>query len=158
MRNQGISSIFRNSEAALQGPSIIIADKNQISRTRTARVLAGPGRSVEATGSAAKLMHSLLHDSWSVVVLGDGLEEELSPASLVALLKSCCPRATLILAAGELSLAEERKVRQQGIFYRASRPVSDAGWDELSLAVDCACRKLALAAKSACAFGNPSRV
>ncbi len=158
MRNQRISSISCNSEAALQGPSIIIADKNQISRTRTARMLAGQGRSVATTGSAANLMESLLHDSWSVVVLGDGLEEGLSPASLVALLKSCCPRATLILATGELSLTEERKVRQQGIFYRASQPVSAMGWDELSLAVDCACRKLVLAGKPACSFGNPSRV
>ena len=123
-----------------------------------ARELAGQGYSVQTTGSAAELMESLLHDGWSVVVLGDGLEEGLSPASLVELLKSCSPRAAVILAVGELSRAEELKVRQLGIFYRASRPVTAIGRDELSLAVDCACNRLMLTGKPACPYGNPSRV
>ncbi len=128
-------------------PKVIIAENNHGLRTRLARVLAEKAYAVETTGSAACLMHNLLHGRLSVVVLGDGLEEGLSVATLIPLLKSCDPHSTIILAADEVSPVEELKVRQQGIFYRTNRPLCDFGWDELQLAVECACNKLIRAAK-----------
>lgn len=130
-------------------PKVIIAEKNPISRSRTARALASKAGAVETTGSAACLMGDLLHGGSTVIVLGDGLEENLSLATLVQLLKSCNPRSTIILAADDVSPAEELKVRQQGVFYRTNRPVCDLGWDELQLAVACACNKV-VAARPAC--------
>lgn len=99
---------------------------------------------VETTGSAAHLMRNLLHGELSVVVLGDGLEEGLSVATLIPLLKSCDPHLTIILVDDEVSPVEELKVCQQGIFYRTNRPACALGWEELKLAVDCACSKLML--------------
>ncbi|MBW6512239.1 MAG: response regulator [Desulfuromonadaceae bacterium] len=129
-------------------PKVIIADKNLISRAGMARALAAKIYTVEYTGSAASLMESLLHDGSSVVVLGDGLEEGLSVASLVTLLKSCSRHSTIILVADEVSASEELKVRQQGIFYRTNRPVCALGWDELQQAIDCARNKVMLATRA----------
>ncbi len=127
---------------------VIIAEKNHVSRTRIAQVLADKAYTVETTGSAAYLMRNLLHGDLSVVVLGDGLEEGLSVATLIPLLKSCDPYSTIILVGDEVSLADELKVCQQGIFYRTNRPNCDLGWDELQLAVECACNKRMLKTRS----------
>jgi DNA-binding NtrC family response regulator len=126
----------------MSAPRLIIAYKDSATQKRVARALATNARTVETTGSAACLMETLLRGSRPVVVLGDGLEEGLSLATLVPLLKQCNPHATIILVAEDLSTSDEFKVRQQGVFYRASRPVCSAGWDELQLAVDCACNKM----------------
>lgn len=139
------STASHNNMVAMQQPRVIVAESNQISRDRMARALAEKHNVVATTGSAACLMEYLLHGGMSVIVLGDGLEEGLSLASLIPLLKSCSPHSTIILAADEVSAAEELKVRQQGIFYRTNRPVCDLGWDELQLAVDCARNKVMLA-------------
>jgi DNA-binding NtrC family response regulator len=131
--------------AATQNPKIIIAEKSQFSRTRMARALTEKGCSVETTGSAACLMENLLRGGMSIVILGDGLEEGLSVASLIPLLKSCSTRSTIILVADDVPPSEEVNVRQQGLFYRINRPASALGWSELQLAVDCARNKLMLA-------------
>ncbi len=124
--------------------SIIIAAKNRISRRRLARALAGRAGRVETTGSAARLMSSLLHGGRSVVVLADGLAEGLALPTLVPLLKRCNPQTAIILAADDVPRREEFKVREQGIFYCAHRPVGAMAWDELQLAVDCACNRVLL--------------
>lgn len=149
---------FQENDATMVEPTIIIAANNQRRRTRMASVLAEKGRSVKTTGSAASLMESLLHGGLSVVVLGDGLEEGLSVASLIPLLKICSPHSTIILATDEVSPTEERTVRQQGIFYRINRPVCPTGWDELQLVVECACNKVMLGSIPACSHSNQSRV
>jgi hypothetical protein len=102
---------------------------------------------IETTGSAACLMEKLLHGGTSIVVLIDGLEEGLGFAHLVPLLKSCSSRSTLILATDEVSPAEELSIRQQGVFYRTNQPDCAEGWDELQLAVDCACNSVMYAVR-----------
>jgi hypothetical protein len=87
-------------------------------------------------------MGSLLHGGRSVVVLADRLAEGLPLPALVPLLKRCNPHAAIILAADDVPRQEEFKVRQQGIFYRANRPAGAAKWDELQLAIDCACSRV----------------
>jgi len=120
-------------------PKIIVAGKNPIHRARTARMLSDGDVSIETTGSAAYLMEMLLHGGRSIVVLSDGLEEGLSFAHLVPLLKSCNSRSTIILATDDVSHVEELRIRQQGVFYRTNQPACAEGWEELQLAVDCAC-------------------
>jgi len=129
-------------DVAMLQPEIIIAAKNPVSRTRMARALADKDCVIESTGSAACLMESLLRGGSLIVILGDGLEEGLSVAQLIPLLKSCNHRATIILVADDISPTEEVKVRQQGVFYRTTRPICTLGWEELHLAVECACNKL----------------
>lgn len=122
-------------------PGVIVAEKNPFTRARVARMLSANAHHVETTGSAAELMQALLRGRFSVVVLGDGLEEGLSVAVLVRLLKSCNPDVTIILLADEIPQAEARRIRQQGIFYHSNRPACGPGWDELQLAVACACKE-----------------
>ena len=123
-------------------PKIIVAEKNRNTRSQIAKVLSEQAYAVETTESAAQLMHSLLQSNFSVVVLGDGLDEDIPMAGLVKLLKRCCPQTTIILVADNVSPIEERMVRQQGIFYQANRPICAMGWNELQLAVSCACQSL----------------
>lgn len=158
MNIPGTFTSFQKNGATMAEPTIIIAANNQRRCTRMARVLAEKGFSVKTTGSAASLMESLLHGGLSVVVLGDGLEEGLSVASLIPLLKICSPHSTIILATDDVSPTEERTVRQQGIFYRINPPVSPTGWDELQLAVECACNKVMLESIPACSHSIQSRV
>lgn len=135
------STSSQTNEVNVSGTKIIVAEKNHVIRSRMARALSGKAYSVETTGSAAHLMRDLLHRKLSVVVLGDGLEESLSITVLISLMKTCNPHLTIILVGDEVSPVEEIKVRQQGIFYRTNRPVCPTGWNELQLAVDCACNK-----------------
>ena len=109
------------------------------------RALAYKARLVESTGSAACLMEALLRGGSCIVILGDGLEEGLSVSQLIPLLKSCNPRTTIILAADDVTPTEEARVSQQGVFFRTTRPVCVSGWQELQLAVECACNKVLLA-------------
>ncbi len=136
---------------AMSATKLIIAHKDYTSRLRIARMLIAGDGEVETTGSAACLMESLMRGGRPVVVLADGLEEELTLAALVPLLKSCNPHATIILVADDLSWSDELKMRQQGIFYRTHRPVCAAGWDELQLAVACACKRIRPAGTPVCA-------
>ena len=137
-------SCFARNAVPMPKPTIIIAAKNRIRRSRMARALASQAGRVETTGSAACLMESLLHSGRSVVVLVDRLAEGLPLPALVTLLKRCNPHAAIILAVDDMPRQEEFKVRQQGIFYRANRPVDATRWDELQLAVDCACSRVLL--------------
>lgn len=131
----------RATEQPLAKTMLIIAARDRISRTRMARALADQGCVIEMAGSAARLMESLLRGGRPVVVLADRLAEGLAWPTLVSLLKGCNPRAALILAVNELPKQDDLRVRQQGVFYRASQPVSAAEWDELQLAIDCACSR-----------------
>lgn len=126
-------------------PEIVIADNNHKMRERMANALADREYAISTTGSAALLMHHLLHGKRPVVILGDGLEEGLTVSNLLSLLKSCVPTLLVILITGDLSFPEEVKVRQQEIFYRMHRPESAACWGELYQAVECACKGATLA-------------
>lgn len=122
-------------------PEIVIADNNKEMRQRMAKILSDRMHSVRTTRSAAHLMHHLLHGMRPLVILGDGLEEGLSIANLLPLLKSCLPSLTVILVTDDLSFPEEVKVRQSNIFYRMNRPVTEECWHELQQAIECACRE-----------------
>ncbi len=135
------STLTNKNEANVLRPKIIIAEKNQVIRSRMARALSGLDHIVETTASAAHLMGKLLHSGLSIVVLGEGLEEGLSVSMLVPLLKSCNPHSTIILVADDVLPVEEVKVRQHGIFYHTNRPLCALGWNELKQAVSCACNQ-----------------
>ena len=120
-------------------PILIVAGKNPIQRARMARMLSDGIAAIATTGSAACLMEMLLRGKRSIVVLSDGLEENLSFTRLIPLLKSCNPHLIIILASDDVSHSDELCIGQQGVFYRTNQPDCAEGWDELQLAVHCAC-------------------
>ena len=64
--------------------------------------------------------------------------DELSAAELIPLLKQCNRRLTIILVSADASLPLIRKLRREGIFYHALRPVDGEGKEEIRKAVQCA--------------------
>jgi len=121
--------------------SLIIAEKNPATRRQLARGLAASADPVTTTGSAAQLLEHLLHNDCQVVVLGGHVEENLSLTAQIRLVKRCNPHLAIILVADEVSLGQERTVRDAGIYYRTNHPESADDWAELQTAVACAHRR-----------------
>jgi DNA-binding NtrC family response regulator len=128
-------------------PEVIVVEKDDVSRSLMANVIARQNYAVQTTGSAADVMEYLLHGGLPVIVIGEELEEGINRAKAIELLKCCNPKSTIILVSDEISPTEEIQLLKHGIFYRTLRPASATDWVELQWAVDCACNTL----KPACA-------
>jgi len=76
-----------------------------------------------------------------VVLLGSEFDE-LTAADLIPLLKKCNRRLTIILVSADTSLPLIRKLRSEGIFYHALKPVNGEDKEELRKAVECAFENL----------------
>jgi len=121
---------------------LIIADKDVETRKQIANLLIEAGYDVMVTDSALKAIHGVLTKKAQVVLLGSELDEFTS-AELVPLLKQCNRKLMIILVADNAPLALIRKVRKEGIFYHALRPVEQEGKDEIRQVVKCAMASLA---------------
>jgi hypothetical protein len=66
----------------------------------------------------------------------------VAAADLIPVLKRCDRNLTIILVSDEKSLPAVRKIRQEGIFYHALRPVRVEDREEIRLAVECAFRNV----------------
>jgi len=122
----------------MNGQSMIIADKDARYRNRMANYFCKAGYRVEATGSAEKVLNSVLEKETAVLLLGSNVCEDASLADLIELLKVCNSKLHIILVPDELTLDETRQVREAGIFYQALKPASADDTDELRQAVTCA--------------------
>ena len=122
----------------MNGQSMIIADKDARYRNRMANYFCKAGYRVETSGSAEKVLDSVLEKQTAVLLLGSNIGEGASLADLIELLKVCNSRLHIILVADELDVTEARQVREAGIFYQAFKPASADDTDELRQAVTCA--------------------
>jgi DNA-binding NtrC family response regulator len=95
------------------------------------------GYNVIVTNSAANALYGILKKTAQVVLLGSEFDE-LTAADLIPLLKQCNRDLTIILVTGDASLPLIRKLRNEGIFYHALRPVNREDKDEIRQAVKCA--------------------
>lgn len=114
---------------AMQG--ILIADKDM---DRVAKLLGEEGYSVTVTDSVSHVLEGILKRLVKVVLLGSELDE-IPAAELIPLLKKCNRKIEIILVAGESSLSQMRKVRNEGIYYHALKSNDPEDADELRLAV-----------------------
>ena len=121
---------------------LIIADKDVETRKQMANLLIEAGYDVMVTDSAVKAILGVLKKTAQVVLLGSELDEFTS-AELVPLLKKCNRKLMIILVADDAPLALIRKVRKEGIFYHALRPVEQEGKEEIRQVVKCAMASLA---------------
>jgi response regulator of citrate/malate metabolism len=62
----------------------------------------------------------------------------LAAAELIPLLKQCNRNVTIILVSNEESPPAIRKIRNEGIFYHALKPVKPEDTEEIRQAVKCA--------------------
>jgi DNA-binding NtrC family response regulator len=116
---------------------LLIADQDVECRKKMAEVLIEAGYNVIVTNSAANALDGILKKTAQVVLLGSEFDE-MNAADLIPLLKQCNKNLTIILVTSDTSLPLIRKLRNEGIFYHALKPVNSADKEELRQAVKCA--------------------
>jgi DNA-binding NtrC family response regulator len=121
---------------------LLIADENIDSRKQMADLFIEAGYNVIVTNSAANALYGILKKTAQVVLLGSQLDE-LTATDLIPLLKKCDRNLTIILVSDDLSLSLIRKVRKEGIFYHALKPVKPEDREEIRQVVQCAFQNLA---------------
>lgn len=122
---------------------ILIVDEDRDYRGRMAEILIDAGYSVTVTNSVANAIYGILKKVAQVVVLGTRCEE-LSALDLIPLMKKCNPKMPIILIAADISSGLLRKLRCEGIFYHALKPVDATDCEEVRQAVQCAFENLRL--------------
>lgn len=122
----------------MNAQGILIADRDTRTRKLLAEVLSNAGYQVKTTESAADVLSDILKKNAHVILLGSDFNEDLAAEDLIPLLKKCDRNLTIILVSDEKSLPMVRKIRQEGIFYHALKPVSAADQNEICMAVECA--------------------
>lgn len=126
--------------------TVIIADKDLAYRSRITGFLRKAGYRVEATGSADQVLH-YLQEKRAVLLLGSDFGSRTATAELVRLLKKCNRQLQIIMVSDQMSLAQARQVREEGIFYQALKPAGLEEAEELGQVVACAFEKQAANAR-----------
>jgi DNA-binding NtrC family response regulator len=121
---------------------LLIADKDMGTRRQMASLLIEAGYDVMVTDSATKTIDGVRKKKAQVVLLGAELGE-FTFVELVPLLKRCNRKLTIVLIADDTPMPMIRKVREEGIFYHALRPVEPEGEEEIRQVVKCAVENLA---------------
>ena len=116
---------------------LLIADQDVECRKKMAEVLIEAGYNVIVTNSAANALDGILKKTAQVVLLGSEFDE-MTAADMIPLLKQCNRNLTIILVTSDTSLPLIRKLRNEGIFYHALKPVNSADKEEIRQAVKCA--------------------
>ncbi len=116
---------------------LLVANKNQVAREQMATLFENDGYEVTAADSVVNSLEGILDKSIQVVLLG-GVFDEQQVSKFVPLLKKCNRNLSIILVSDEMPLELLRRIRKEGIFYHALRPVGDESWDEIRQAVSCA--------------------
>jgi DNA-binding NtrC family response regulator len=116
---------------------LLIAVQDVDCRKQMAETFIDAGYNVILTNSTADALDGILKNSAQVVLLSSKFDE-LSAAELIPLLKQCNRRITIILVSADTSLPLMRKLRKEGIFYHALRPVDGEDKEEIRKVVECA--------------------
>ncbi len=120
---------------------LLIADENVESRKQMADLFIEAGYNVTVTNSAANALYGILKRTAQVVILSSQFDE-ITATELIPILKKCNRKLTIILVSGDLSLSLLRKVRKEGIFYHALKPVEPEDREEIRQVVQCAFNNL----------------
>lgn len=120
---------------------LLIVDEDMDCRKQMADLFIEAGYNVIVTNSVANALYGILKKTAQVVLLGTKFDE-LTAADLIPLLKQCNRKLTIILVAADASLPLIRKLRSEGIFYHALKPVNAEDREEIRQAVRCAFENL----------------
>ena len=116
---------------------LLIVDEDMDCRKKMASMFIESGYNVIVTNSVANALSGILKKTAQVVLLGTKFDE-LSAAELIPILKKCNRKLSIILVAADTSLPLIRKMRSEGIFYHALKPVNAEDREEIRQAVRCA--------------------
>lgn len=120
--------------------SILIADKDTRYLQQLSEYFAGAGYQVETTNSAIHVICNILKKKTPVLVLGSDFDQKIDLPQLLQLLKKCNRHLAVILVSDEATLPMVRRIRREGIFYHALRPIAPTDQEEIRQAVECALR------------------
>jgi len=127
----------------MQEPGLLIVDEDIECRTQMADMFTEDGYRVTATNSIAGALYNILKKTVQVVLLGTKFEE-FTAADIIPLLKQCNRKLTIIVVSANASLPQVRRLRSEGIFYHALKPVDNEDCEEIRQAVHCAFKNLRL--------------
>lgn len=122
---------------------LLIVDEDMDCRKQMAELFIEAGYNVVVTSSVANALYGILKKTAQVVLLGTKFDE-LTAVELIPLLKQCNRKLTIILVTADTTLPLIRKLRGEGIFYHALKPVDAEDREEIRLAVQCAFKNLSL--------------
>jgi len=117
---------------------ILVADKDTAFLREVADHFTDAGYHVETTNSAVHVISNILEKKTPVVLLGSDFDKKINLLELVRLLKRCNRHLAVILVSDEASLPIVTRIREEGIFYYALRPVTTEDVNEIKQAVECA--------------------
>lgn len=120
---------------------LLIADNDTDARKELADLFIEAGYNVIVTNSAANAIYGILKKTAQVVLLGSEFDQ-LKAGELIPLLKKCDRNLTIILVSDDPSLPVIRKLRKEGIFYHALKPVKPEDKEEIRQVVRCAFENL----------------
>ena len=121
---------------------ILIADADTRLRGEMADFFSSRGYMVETSDSAVHAFCSILQKKIPVLLLGSEFDRSISPAELVRLLKMCNRHLAIIVVSEKMLLPQERRMRENGIFYHALKPGNPGDTGEIGEAVECAFRTI----------------
>lgn len=116
---------------------LLIANKDQAAREQLAHLFKDEAYDVTTSDSVVNSLAGILDKTIQVVLLA-GIFDEQQISKFVPLLKKCNRNLSIILVSDEIPLELLRRIRKEGIFYHALRPVGTEGWEEILQAVSCA--------------------
>ena len=122
---------------------ILIVDEDRDCRKQMAEMFTEAGYDVTVSDSVASALYGVLKKTAQVVVLGPKFDE-LTAADIIPLLKQCNSKLPIILITADTSLGLLRKLRGEGVFYHALKPVDAEDREEIRQAVHCAFENLRL--------------
>ncbi len=120
---------------------LLIADNDTVARKELADLFIEAGYNVTVTNSAANALNGILKKTAQVVLIGSEFDE-FKAGELIPLIKKCDRNVTIILVSNDASLPVIRKLRREGIFYHALRPVKPEDKEEIRQVVRCAFENL----------------
>jgi len=118
-------------------PLLLIADRDEETRRRIAGFFSDSEYSVIEADSVDVVLRDVLKREARVILLGSEFDG-LSAREMIPLLKKCNQNLSIILISNEESPSLIRRLRQEGIFYHALKPVSGDDSEELRQVVHCA--------------------
>jgi DNA-binding NtrC family response regulator len=124
----------------MEDQGILVADKDTEFLREVTDHFSEAGYHVETTNSAVRVISSILEKQTPVVLLGSDFDKKINLLELVRLLKKCNRHLAVILVSDEASLPIVKRIRKEGIFYYALRPVTPEDTNEIKNAVECALR------------------
>ena len=122
--------------------SILIADKDTRYLQQLAEYFTGVGYQVETTDSAVHVICNILKKQAPVLLLGSDFDQKIDLPHLLHLLKKCNRNLAVVLVSDEATLPMVRRIRREGIFFHALRPIAPSDREEIRQAVESAFKTL----------------